>query len=73
MPLRFLPDVLERARREQGLSRDKLASLSGVARVSIWNAERGVSQDPRPDTIKALADALGLDVADLYEETEGAA
>lgn len=73
MPLRFRPEVLERARREQGLSRDKLASLSGVSRVSVWNAERGVTRDPWPANVKALADALGIDVADLYEEAEGVA
>lgn len=76
MPLRFRPEVLERARVEAGLSRDRLALMAGVGRVSVWNAERRGSESPRPETVKALADALGLPIAELYEEvgmTDGAA
>ena len=67
MPLRFRPEVLERVRIEAGFSRDRLAAKSGVSRVSIWNAERRVSETPRPETIKALADALGISTSELYE------
>lgn len=68
MPLRFRPEVLEMARREAGISRDRLAAKAGVSRVSVWNVERRVSESPRPETVKALADALGVPIADLYEE-----
>lgn len=68
MPLRFRPEVLERARLEAGLSRESLAAKAGVGRVTIFNAESGLSTQPRPEIVKALADALGLPVSDLYDE-----
>jgi DNA-binding XRE family transcriptional regulator len=67
MPLRFRPEVLERARLEAGLSRDALAAPSKVSRVTIFMVETGRTV-PRPETVKALADALGIAVADLYDE-----
>jgi len=68
MPLHFRREVLERARLDAGLSRDKLAQLADVGRVTVYMVESGKTS-PRPETVKAFADALGLPVAELYAET----
>jgi transcriptional regulator with XRE-family HTH domain len=66
---RFRREVLERARLDAGLSRGDLAQKSGVARITIYDAETGASTQPRPKTVKALAEALGIEVAELYVDT----
>lgn len=67
MALRFRPGALADLRVAAGLSRDRLAAMSGVSRVSIFMAETGRTL-PRPETVKSLADALGISTTDLYDE-----
>jgi transcriptional regulator with XRE-family HTH domain len=49
---------LQELRVEEGLSREKLAALSGVAPVTIWKIETGTTPTPRSDTLAKLALAL---------------
>jgi transcriptional regulator with XRE-family HTH domain len=58
----ILNGVVERLRRERerrGLSKKKLAALSGVSRTAIMNIENG-NRSPGLVTCLRLADALGL-------------
>lgn len=55
---------LKRARNLRGLSQDGLAELADVNNVTVWATETGRSV-PRPSTLRRLAKALGLEVADL--------
>ena len=53
---------------KKGLGRPSFAQLVGSTRETIRNAEEGFTQ-PRPELVKAIADALGVDIDELYEET----
>ena len=54
-------------RRKQGLSQRALAQLSKVTNVTIARIESGV-YDPRLSTLRRLAKALNVRVADLIDE-----
>ena len=62
----FAPDKLRKARRYRRWSQDKLSSVSDVSRLTISRLENG-HQLPYPNTVKALAEALRIPVADLYD------
>jgi tetratricopeptide (TPR) repeat protein/transcriptional regulator with XRE-family HTH domain len=47
-------------RRSAGLSQQELAERSGLSIRAISNLERGRARWPHPDTVRRLADALGL-------------
>ena len=54
-------------RQKQGLSQRALAKLSRVTNVTIARIESGV-YDPRLSTLRRLAKALKVKVADLVDE-----
>jgi transcriptional regulator with XRE-family HTH domain len=57
---------LWQVRRTKGLSLAALARASGVSKTALWEIEVGRTL-PRPETIAALATALGV-AADTIEE-----
>jgi transcriptional regulator with XRE-family HTH domain len=61
--------VIERLRRERGLSQEKLALAAQLNRTFVWRIERG-EQNPSLDSLFRLAEALGLDPEDLVTETK---
>lgn len=63
----FRGEALTRARVFAGRSRTDLASAAGISAAGLRLIEKGETT-PRPATAKALADALGIDVAELYGE-----
>lgn len=60
-----LKDVRER----KALSQAELAALAGVNRSTIVRLEAGVD-DPQPRTVRKLAQALGMDPAELMGPVE---
>ena len=58
---------LRQIRTRQKMSYRKLAKASGVALSAIYGFERGKG-DPQLSTLKALAKALGVSVAELIGE-----
>ena len=52
--------LLRKLRAEARLTQEELAEASGVRPRSISDLERGVAVSPQRDTIRRLADALGL-------------
>jgi len=52
--------LLKRHRRAASLSQEALAELAGVSTRVVSDIERGVITAPQRDTVKGLADALGL-------------
>lgn len=65
-----LPARLRDARRQQGLSLDAVAKLSGVSRSMVSQIERGESS-PTIATLWNLTRALGVDFAGLLDGTAG--
>jgi predicted ATPase/DNA-binding XRE family transcriptional regulator len=53
-------ELLRRFRTLAGLSQEALAAQAGLSARAISDLERGVKTQPHPDTIRRLADALGL-------------
>ncbi|PSL19104.1 helix-turn-helix domain-containing protein [Shimia abyssi] len=69
--LDLLPARLREARRNQGLSLDAVAKLSGVSRSMVSQIERGESS-PTIATLWNLTRALQVDFAGLLEEGNAA-
>jgi transcriptional regulator with XRE-family HTH domain len=53
----------------RGMNQIELAKASGVAQNTISEIEIGKRQ-ARPATLKKLADALGVEIADFFEEAD---
>ena len=62
-------EALKQLRRRRGLSQKDLAEASGVGQDTISGIESG-RHEPRPSTLRKLADTLGVEVADLFEKRE---
>ena len=58
---------LRQLRRAHELSQEALADRAGVHPKHLSEIERA-NKDPRATTVIRLADALGVPVAELYEE-----
>lgn len=64
-----LSQTIREARKARGITQEQLAALVHVSRqtVSHWENERA---EPAYDMLKALADALDMDVAQFFGSTE---
>jgi transcriptional regulator with XRE-family HTH domain len=60
-------ESVRRMRREKGLSQQELAVLAGVGQDSISAIETG-KHEPHPRTLRKLANALDVEVADFFRE-----
>ena len=49
------------------ISQDKLSKLAGITLHTITKIESGATPDPRIETIKKIADALGVSVDNLLK------
>jgi transcriptional regulator with XRE-family HTH domain len=58
---------LKRMRERRFLTREELAEKADTHRDQIGRLERGEVENPRIATIRKLADALGVDPAELVE------
>lgn len=61
-------EAVRRHRLRLGLSGAELELRSGVARMTIYRIEEGRHARPRMSTVRALAAALRVNVADLVHE-----
>lgn len=55
-------------RKKLDVSQDKLSKLSNVAYNTIIKIESGATYNPRVETLKQIADALGVSIDDLMKE-----
>jgi transcriptional regulator with XRE-family HTH domain len=60
-------ETLKEFRRQKGLSQKDLADTSGVGQDTISGIESG-RHEPRPSTLRKLAEALDIEVADFFRE-----
>ena len=56
--------LLRRRRVASGLTQEALAERSGLSERAISDLERGVNRAPRRDSVRSLAEALGLTAAE---------
>lgn len=64
----MLGSKLAQLRRAAGYSQTQLSARSGVAKNTISDIERGAADNPELDTLKALAEAIGVSVGYLVGE-----
>lgn len=64
--LKALAQLLREAREGLGLSAREVGKRSGITDSNIVRLEQGAIANPRPETLKAIADVLELDLADVY-------
>lgn len=62
--------TLKQERERAKLTQAELANLSGVPQAVISDIEKGITQNPRLETVKKLAVALKFDIADFSIEKE---
>lgn len=60
-----LSDNVQSLRMLAGMSQFQLAAESGVKLTTLCNIEQGVTQDPKVNTVAALAKSLGVTVGQL--------
>jgi predicted ATPase/DNA-binding XRE family transcriptional regulator len=53
-------ELLRRARREASLTQEELAARAGISTRAVSDLERAISRKPQLETLRLLADALGL-------------
>jgi len=58
-------DIIKSTREEMGISQEELAFIAGVHRTYIGMIERG-EQNVTLLTIRRIADALGISLADVF-------
>ena len=57
--------TVKRIREAAGMSQQQLASAAGLSLSLLAQMEQGKNENPRLDTIRSLARALAVGVADL--------
>jgi transcriptional regulator with XRE-family HTH domain len=65
-------NALRALRETSGDTQESLAERAGISEVAYWRIENGVS-DPRSNTVKKLADALGVPVGAISHIDQKAA
>jgi len=59
---------IKKYREKLGISQDKLSELAGMTFHTITKIESGTTPDSRIETVKKIADALGVSIDDLMKE-----
>ena len=59
---------LNNARLKLGWSMEKTAEISNIPLQTTKNVLTGISKNSRTDTVKALADALGVPIAEIFAD-----
>ena len=63
---------LRRLRRLKGWTQERLAAEAGVHISTIHDLETGAGREPRPDTMRLIAEALGVPISEVREFVEDA-
>jgi len=59
---------IKKYRAKLGISQDKLSKLAGITLHTITKIESGATPDPRIETVKEIAGALGVTIDDLMKK-----
>jgi len=65
--LSIISKNIKKYRLKKGISQDKLSKFAGVALYTITKIESGTTPDPRIETVKKIAGALGVTIDDLIK------
>ncbi len=59
---------IKKYRKKKGISQDKLSKLAGVTYNTIIKIESGATLNPRVDTLRLIAEGLGVTVDNLINK-----
>lgn len=59
-------EKIKNARLQNGMTQNELAATSGVSRSTIIGLEKGQITNTKTDTLRKLADALGLTMDEIF-------
>ena len=62
-----IAENLKKYRKKKGISQDKLSKLADITYNTIIKIESGATYNPRVETLKNIADALGVSIDDLMK------
>ena len=63
-----LENRLKEVRQSKGVNQSQLAKRSGISRYNIYLIEKNKGQNVMFSTMKALSDALGVSIEDIFFE-----
>jgi len=63
-----IAENIKKYRKKKGISQDKLSKIADVTYNTIIKIESGATNNPRVETLKQIADALGVGIDDLMKK-----
>jgi transcriptional regulator with XRE-family HTH domain len=64
-----IKENLRNAREQKGMTQEELEQLSGISQSMISALENGKIPNPTIGTVRALSQALDIDINELVKET----
>lgn len=71
--MRVSHEAVTHLRERSGLSLTALAAHASISKHTLWKLEQGVTVNPHPATVKAIAEALRVPIAAIAAVPEEAA
>lgn len=59
---------IKKYRKDLGVTQDKLSKLANITYNTLIKIESGATYNPRVETLKQIADALGVSIDDLMRK-----
>jgi transcriptional regulator with XRE-family HTH domain len=63
----IIAENIKKYRKKKGITQDKLSKLADITYNTIIKIESGATYNPRVETLKQIADALGVGIDDLIK------
>lgn len=63
-----IAENIKKYRKKKGISQDKLSKIADITYNTIIKIESGATYNPRVETLKQIADALGIGIDDLMKK-----
>lgn len=62
-----IAENIKKYRKKKGITQDNLSKLTDITYNTIIKIESGATYNPRVETLKQIADALGVGIDDLMK------
>ena len=62
-----IAENIKKYRKKKGITQDKLSKMADITYNTIIKIESGATCNPRVETLKQIADALGVSIDDLMK------
>ncbi len=63
----IIAENIKKYRKKKGITQDKLSKLADITYNTIIKIESGATYNPRVETLKQIANALGVGIDDLMK------